>query len=604
MKRRNFLAMTLSFTGAGIIFSGCGSGGGGGDPTPTPTPSSTPTPTPRTLATLKVERSVVAGDLRAQIEVFNEANARLGDTWQGNSPALEALKGIVTRALPGVRAPLQATAIGLDATRVAFERLANQTLFLDDLGFVAGSVSQGNNLQGTSNLDNPTWLAGMFAQNIASLQVTGALYSILQVSGLAEIKNWVLTRTDAPKRLLAYAVAADIINTWVDAVCAATGTVALPAWKLSLGAEVTEATTIATQLDKLSGIALALPYGLGNRTGTTQDDAALGAGLGNFGTSLLGALTARVFSGATPSNLDPALARYNLATRLASQGILTNLGDITVAQAQIDTWLGSTNPDDWLGGNLAAINCQIQIVATSYGYFNVLRASMMDAQSVFGAIILSNQAIVAFDAMEAALTSCGSTYQLALWARQACARKILRDFRFINGSVVTERKVSDVSITSVEHDQVGYANINRVKTKLCIEIEANQRARGLNTLQSRTLIAGSGSLAAPRSFVAINNAAANLLFDLTDRFQTELAGEWQSDGSFTFVPVDFAAFIRREPGAQFATIPAITQAALLCAGPGFLPSRSSNPMNLATMASLPTLTALSNFVGGVPVHVN
>jgi hypothetical protein len=221
MKRRNFLAMTLSFTGVGIIFSGCGSGGGG-DPIPTPTPDPIPTPAPRSLATLNINRSVIAGDLRAQIEVFNEANARLGDTWQGNSPVLEALKGVVTRALPGVRTPLQATAISLDAARVVFERLANQTLFLDDLGYVAGNVSQSNNLQGTSNLDNPAWLAGMFAQNIAALQVTGALYSILQVSGLAEIKNWVLTRADAPKRLLAYAVAAEIFNTWVDAVCAAT----------------------------------------------------------------------------------------------------------------------------------------------------------------------------------------------------------------------------------------------------------------------------------------------------------------------------------------------------------------------------------------------
>jgi hypothetical protein len=39
MKRRNLLAMTLTFTGAGLIFSGCGSGKGGNNPDPTATPT-------------------------------------------------------------------------------------------------------------------------------------------------------------------------------------------------------------------------------------------------------------------------------------------------------------------------------------------------------------------------------------------------------------------------------------------------------------------------------------------------------------------------------------------------------------------------------------
>jgi hypothetical protein len=589
MQRRRFLQLAATVPLAALV--GCG--GGGGD-------NNTPPPPP-------VDRSTVAGNLRQQIELFNTTNVRLGATWQGTSPALDALRGVVTRALPGVRTPLQATAIGLDGARVVFERLCNQTLALDDLGFVAGAVSEGNALTGSSNLNNPTWLAGMFAQNIASLQVTGALASIFQVGGLGELRAWVLARPDAQSRLVAYAIAAEIVNTWVDSVCAGVGVPASSGWKLAIGADVT-ADAVPDQLDRLLAIVLALPFGPGLRPGAGTDDAALGAGVSNFVASLLGALTSRIFSGASLASLDPAAARFDIAARLAGKGILTALaalpGGIARAQELADSWLSSTNPDDWPGGNADAIGCQIQIVATAYAFFNALRASMMESQSAFGSIVLANAAVAAFDATDAAIATCGSVYQKALWERQDCARKILRDFRFLSGSIVTERRIPESSIVGLEFDQLAFGGASRTRVTLCIEVElGTDKARGLGVAASRALVAGRvGGIA--RTYIAVGNAAANLLADLTARFAVELAGEWREDGMFSFVPSDFASFIRREPGAEFATVPAISQATLLCAGPGFLPSRSTGTVNLATIGALPILSPLTNLTGGVPIHVN
>ena len=590
MQRRHFLQLAAVVPLAAL--AGCGGGGGDGSGG-------------GSVATVPVDRTAVTGDLRAQIEQFNQATVRLGGTWQGTSPALDALKGVVTRALPGVRSPLQATAIGLDAARVVFERLCNQTLTLDDLGQVAQTVSGGNNLQGTSNLENPTWLAGMLAQNVASVQVVGALYSIFLVGGLGEMRAWVSSRPDPQGRLAAYAVMAELVNSWVDAVCRAVGTTALPEWKLGVGADVA-ADQIPARFDALLGTVLALPFGPGARPGGSGDGG-LGAGSANFAASLLGVLTAEVFPGQSVANLDPATARFSLSERLGSAGILQTLaaqpGGLPAAQALIDGWLSSATPSDWPGGDAAAINCQIQIVATAYDFFNALRASMMESQSAFGAILLGNQTSAAFDAMDAAIETCGSGYQKALWERQDCARKILRDFRFTNGSAVTERKLPEVSITGLEFDQV-FTKANRVRVKLCIEVEPEGagKARGKSVAQSRALIAGGAAI--PRTFIAVGNAAANLLADLTERYSVELAGDWRDDGTFTFLPSNFAAFLRREPGAEFATIPAITQAALLCAGPGFLPSRSAGVLDLTTITELPTLSALTNLVGGVPIHVN
>ncbi|MGC4043258.1 MAG: hypothetical protein QM758_05595 [Armatimonas sp.] len=592
MERKQFLQLAAVLPLAALV--GCGgggdSGGGGG-----------------TVDSIPVDRTVVTGDLKAQIEQFNQATFRLASTWRGTSPALDALKNVTTRALPGVRVPLQATAIGLDGARVTFERLCNQALSLDDVGHTSNTVSTNNNLQGANNLDNPTWLAGMMAQNLASIKVVGALYSIMQVSGLGELQAWVISRPTDAARLTAYAVMASLVNAWIDAVCAATGSAVNPAWKLNVGADVT-LEGVAAQFDQLLAVVLALPFGPGARPGGTGD-AGLGAGSANFGAALLAALTAQVFPGQSLSTLDPATAHFDLSARLGSAGILQVLaaqpGGVAAAQALVDGWLSSTQPADWPGGDEAAINCQIQIVGTTYNFFNALRASMMESQSAFGTIMLGNQALAAFDAMDAAIATCGSVYQKALWERQACARKVLHDFRFANGSAVTERQVPEVSIAGLELDQVYGGAANRIRVLLCIEVEQEGpgKVRGLDVATSRAVLAGSGS-AIPRTFAAVDNAAANLLADLTNRFQVELQGDWKADGSFTFLPSNFASFLRREPGAEFVTIPAITQAALLCSGPGFLPSRTVGDVDLATITSLPILNVMTSIVGGIPIHVN
>lgn len=591
MERKQFLQLAAVLPLAALVGCGGGGDGGGGG----------------TVEAIPVDRTTVTGDLKTQIEQFNQATFRLATTWRGSSPALDALKNVVTRALPGVRAPLQATAIGLDGARVTFERLCNQALSLDDIGHTSHTVSTGNNLQGANNLDNPTWLAGMMAQNVASLKVVGALYSILQVSGLGELQAWVLSRPTDAGKLTAYAMMASLVNAWVDAVCAATGTTVNPAWKLGVGADVT-AESIPAQFEPLMATVLALPFGPGARPGGSGD-AGLGVGSTNFGAALLGALTAQVFSGQSLSTINPTTARFDLSTRLGSAGILQTLaaqpGGVAAAQALVDGWLSSTEPADWPGGGEEAINCQIQIVGTTYNFFNALRASVIESQSAFGTIVLGNQALAAFDAMDVAIETCGSVYQKALWERQQCARKVLHDFRFANGSAVTERQIPEVSIVGLELDQVTGGAANRIRVTLCIEVEQEGpgKVRGLDVATSRAVIAGSGG-AIPRTFMAVDNAAANLLADLTERFDVELQGDWQANGTFTFLPSNFASFLRREPGAEFVTIPAISQAALLCSGPGFLPSRTTGNIDLATITSLPILNVMTSIVGEIPIHVN
>ena len=576
-------------------------------------------------------RTVVSGDLKAQIELFSGSVEQLGGGFQGSSVALDSLRdftGRVSRAPSDFKVVVQALGIGLNGSRAAYERLVNVALMMDDLGSVAQTVTSNNNLSGSNAVNNPQWLAGMMLQNFASIRVTAALHKIQLVAGLQELKVWALAQPNPQSQLVCYGFVADIFNSWVDAVADVTGLAAPATQKLDVSSSVT-ASNIADQFAKIPAILLRMPFSPGYRpAGATlakTDDASLGAtGVANFAPSLTGVLSRSLLS-STPladdffQTIDVTKAKYDVSARLGSTGVGQTLaglsGGLPAAQTILNTLLASTTSSDWPGLSGAAAQCQFQMIGKIYGFLQSLITAIVTTQSVAGTIISGNQALQNLKDIDDTIAQCGSAYQKTLWALSKTELKVLSDFHFDNGAVPTTRQVSAVSVAGLhEFDQLSKLGIvcnTEVKVPSTDEITGTGAGGAVCIIDPkkpdvpvcRELIAGfKKNPNCPRTFNRIEICLSSLIFDLTVRNIDTLNGKF-TDDTLTFCYSQFSRLYSREPGLNFIVIPAISQASLLCSGVGYIPSRSVSPVDLATLPSMPNLSQITNLVGGVPVNV-
>jgi hypothetical protein len=92
------------------------------------------------------------------------------------------------------------------------------------------------------------------------------------------------------------------------------------------------------------------------------------------------------------------------------------------------------------------------------------------------------------------------------------------------------------------------------------------------------------------TFDELSNAAGALLRDHGERNAETVEPTVHGD-ALDFFAALLAILVRREPGTTEATVPAITDAQLLCTAPGFLPQQSVDPVDLTTVECLAALVS-------------
>ena len=602
--RRELLLGGAAITAA-LMLTGCGSGDGGSG----------------AVGATDAGRTAVTGDLQAQVEQFNRANVDLGAVWDGTSSSISDLSGLATRSVSrapvDVRLAAQALGIGLNGTRVVYERLINLSLMTDDLGHIASDVSKNNALTGNANLNNPQWLAGMHQQHYAVLRVTGALFKIQLMSGLSELRDWTLARTDPQERLATYGLAADVFNTWVDTLTGVTGISPNASWKLDLSSAVTP-DAIATELGRMEIILAQLPFSPGYRKegadlGKIDDDSLGGVGIQNYRQSLYGAISQLTLNGGAAltdsflASVDPAKAKYDVAGRLGGTGVGQKLaglsGGVAKAQSILDALLASDKASDWPGASGASLQNQVRIIGGLFGFLQSLSAALLTTKTALGALISGEQALKNLIDLDALILQLGSVFQKNEWAIVKEDLATLRKQHLANGDVPTVRQIPVMRTSGLEYDQL--AAILACVLKLTLpDADANCPDDPKKPVISRCRLLVSGLRkvdGCARTFRNIERCLLGLIADYVLSFSSITLAKW-NESSLEFYASSFVRFLRREPGENVAEIPAITSASLLCSGPGFIPTRSLTPVNLGTLAAMPDLRGITNLVGGFSIN--
>ena len=608
--RREFM-LTLGASAAAACLSGCGDDNGS-----VASPSTS------------VGRTVVSGSLTNQVNQFSLASEQIGNIWEGQSPALSALKafaagtGSSSRAVGSdTRVMLQSVWYSLYGLRSGYERLANGLLADDDQGQVAEAVTTNNSLSGTSSLNNPQWLAAMMLQNYCAFRVTGALMKIVQIAGIQQMQDWVMAQTGTTEKLIAYGILADVFNAWVDTLQQSAAAPSLTAFKL----DVSSAATPATIIQKIAGIPAlldAIPYAPGYRTGGKvtgiPDDATItGAAAANFALSFLGSLakitlTSGPIVDTFPQSVDPTKAKYDLTARLGSTGlgpqIAAAAGSAAAAQTTADTLVAALMATVLPAADSSAASCLVQIAVGAYNLIVAVAQVILSDHSLVGDAIAGEQALQQLNTEISTIKACGSLTQLKILASVACDITYLQSTYLIGGNVVALRNVPVTNIPSaVETDQIRDTLTLLCSNKLCFPL-ANAGWNGKpndGTIDLfRRILAGLSPIpGAPRTFNNAEISAAGLFYDLLRRNAVFLKPDYLTTGQLIFCTSNFARLLRRSPGATSAKLPSITAAALLCSAPNFTPSRSDGPVNLLLLPAMGPLSPATDIVPGVPVHV-
>jgi len=574
-------------------------------------------------------RSEPTGDLQNQINQFSETVDLLSSTWMGQSEAFSELDSFIA-SNPGLsrsraeeispKAAFQGVWYGINATREAYERTANFALALDDVGYVGDKVTNANGLKGTAAVNNPQWIAAMIEQNYHSLGITGSLMQLYQKVGLGRFIDFVKSQTDPTERGVAYGIVANVFNDWVDAVAASAQVPANESWKLDLSESVT-VDNLHQQVDRIAGIVNVLPFGPGYRTASGRST--LGKNLegirDNYLPTLLGSFVEFAFK--TNTNKDFAvnwiktqsldMSLFRLRQAVTRQGLWKNLGG--------DLGNGLlTNVGFSLVKSLAAKNgpkaglhaCLLSVAPTLYDIYKLTAASVATAATIVGPLVFGS--LAAFQAQQA-INGVENCFDDFTEVNEENLRRLKKEFderaksRLNGGNEPPGRDVpARTNPSRAECDQLAAAGIGRGEIELPPD-ESDLLNAESNILRELLCGALTGSTrsshsAPPRTFKNVELAAAGLLLDFAKRNANTIEAQVEPN-KLRFFRSDFALLIRREPGSQSVTVPAITNAQLLCSSPGFIPMRSDSPKDLTQIPGLPELQPITELGTGVNVGV-
>ena len=160
-----------------------------------------------------------------------------------------------------------------------------------------------------------------------------------------------------------------------------------------------------------------------------------------------------------------------------------------------------------------------------------------------------------------------------------------------------------------ECDQLSRAGVKKLHIDLPAQKGSSVSVTSLSPETARAILSGYPQTTAvssppPRTFDNIETAAGTLVNDLGKR-NPDTVQATPSGNGLDFYGSDFVGLVRREAGSTGASIPAITNAQLLCTAPGYIPMRSAQPIDLsAPGATLPSLNPLSTLGTGVNINAH
>ena len=574
MKRRDFLYLG----GAGIL-AGCGGVSllepdlsGGSLPRTTPT-----------------------GSLRDQIQQYSLAVDSLSTAFATPSSDIAELvsqQAGRSRAVGDEGALLRETFLTLRAGQAALDRTFTALLRSDDLAHLGDAVTAGNRLAGASRVDNPQWNAAILGHFFHSAQSLGLALSLAQSAGLASFRRFIQSAPTTEQKSVAYAVFAERFNLWGDRLAQATGGVFIAADRLPTNAS---GVALDSLLADLPGRVGRLPFG----PHVTSPSACA------FLTTLIEPFVDTQNSG-------------ELATWLRAPNFDVLRSPFTPEMASIIRQVVAT-------AAVEALACTRALSSTMYLLLRVAASTVPNPSnvvvSVFGSITDSLQANLA------ALTTCLNTLEKAPEVGRSRSRKVRCDLRFPNYQQCgLDDNIAELECDirngrdrcgqipsgdgnfppsgTIEHDQLATAGLSISRLTVPtggMLVFTRKRAVG-DAASLRAFLQGDrAALALPRTFDTLSRATATLIHEYFQRNATNLNPRVEGD-DLVFTRSSFSLLLRREANSNVAVIPQITEAQLLCSGPGFIPMRSTSPKNLTQM-SLPALMPLSELGNGVNFDV-
>ncbi|WP_395141214.1 hypothetical protein [Armatimonas sp.] len=591
--RRQVLQLCAT-SGIALALPGCGggggdSGGGGGAGA--------------------LARTKLTGDLRNQIEQFNAAVEQVGLGWQGSSPACDAARSFLNSPGHG-RGPVDAidamrgVSLVMDALKDTYQRTAQMGLKLDDMGHVGDSVTTANSLVGDSSLSNPQYMMAMLDRHYHMMKALCGIQKTLSVAGIQPLINLVRATTDPYERVVGYSILADTFNTWVGTLLKTSNKLANPSLLLALDSTINPE-TIEAQIARIPGIVsqLPMPTGPPHPTRSPLDYNHLTSYLGTFADLYL----------TLPA--DTLLPNFFTATEKFSNGIRRLASDFrTNPHIQTPFLQGASKAAfqdlafNWAGkalefgiGGTNGINarCTLELGKAAFETITMGVAAVGTSVTFVGGVVYGALAANSAYSFYTAAQKCEDDL-LKEQARLAAEslRRLDESYR-VDGNLPAGRGVTIPPSGIHEHDQIRALQTWFRSAKFPQDFDFDRITIDPEVERGTLNAIGGGS---GGDCEAAEKAFLKLMVDFMKRNRATINPIVVPETNVvSYVASQFSVLVTREPGATQLTVPAITDAQLLCTAKGFIPRRGS--VDLTTIPAMPSLGALPVTFGlGVKIH--
>ncbi len=646
--RREMLILTGAALSS-LVLAGCG---GGGSASSSPANSSFPS------------RSEPVGSLSEQILQYSNSANRLGTIWLAQSANIDEMVNFTTinrgRATAPWATAFQGVYLGLQGLGALYELFARQFVELDNLGYLGEKVTANNKLKGTNALDNPQWLLGMMERSQSAIVAFGSIMETLQTFGLGELIEVVKEKTDPVEQIVAYGFLTEIFNSFVTDVAARTLYPLNPIWLLDVGetTPVTNAKALS-ELDRIVPILNELPFGPGfQQTTTLQSTRETPAreqvsDPNQVAASVVGSLAEKIKETlkdpkevkeilfTIEQDIEKYVSRVDINTTAISKFLVRNIAK-EIAKDVLKKILKDSIQALTSKLFLEIVDCLIEIIFNSLELGKYVSGTVAALEFPPLAIVFATLSALKLIEILKKLEDCLKILKQKLPGRPPL---ILQGTVTYDDPVPSRRIPVGIVSNKTEVDQLrryglvtGKLKIKRrKKPKLPVELKAvakklspfsssetvsgrviNSDGTGTATSMEvsgqlvdtsgdalgRSVTRATTNLIMVRTYEGVEISAALLMIDLMNRNPALLLPEYTPDGDgVTYLKSDYARLIVRPPGSGDFDVPGITSAQLLCTSPGYIPSRTDQPVNLNTIPSFATLISATSFSPGGSVDV-
>ena len=561
-----------------LVLAGCG----GGDSSAVGTTFTTASLAPNL-------RALPSGDLMTQITQYSQTVEDFSFTWKNMPATFNAFSDFVKtnrssgRALGDFNTLSANLKVILPGMISGYERALDAFLGLDNLGAFGESVSTNYKLKGNASLANPQWTASMMdfhAQNISVMG--GTIQSILKL-GREDIIATVHEQTDPDSKLIAYYMAALMHNEWVDQNSAVLKIAPDPSWKMVVSDQIT-ATNADQAVDQMIDLMNKVPLGPGYRTLPSR---ASGAQISDadfaYLRSIIGAAGKIAVNLENPKLLPPSTEQA-LGDAFKGKGpglnLIQSIG-VNIATTLLEKFISKK------------ASCVTKIAVDFFNTTALLDAAI-GTSGVGGTIIFGGLAVYSICDFNKDLQEC-----LKIWMVKVDPQidKLLKALQDLCDKLPKFPEVKQINIVpnpkGLEHDQISTRGLKQKTVSPIVKIaleELRSLACGTVTGSSSS---GRATTASIRTFDNIDLATNSLIYDLAKRNPTTVL-DHEGDNFVVIFESDIA-FLARRAQANAISIPAITDADLLCTSPGFTPERNSQAIDLSqsTLQALKPITGIS-----------